>query len=160
MPKVARPPNPLITVWLTKHPKCFSLLRTSVLFSIFLGHNLILEFQWSLCDCTHSPLSWCVYGATAGCPLWSRLKLALQHKFADTHAQTKQNLSTATYIYGSVSAGREKWPFNVLFFFKKQSLCVTKPDEIASFSQFSVVSHMFCMPRTLWLDLWAHFKVP
>ena len=32
---------------------------------------------------------------------------------------------------------------------------MTKPDEIASFSQFSVVSHMFCMPRTLWLDLWA-----
>ena len=62
-------------------------------------------------------------------------------------------------IYGSVSAGREKLPFNVLFFFKK-SLRVTKPDEIASFSQFSVVSHMLYMPKTLWLDLWAHFKVP
>ena len=33
---------------------------------------------------------------------------------------------------------------------------MTKPDEIASFSQFSVV---LCMPKTLWLDLWAHFKV-
>ena len=32
---------------------------------------------------------------------------------------------------------------------------MTKPDEIASFSQFSVVSHMFYMPKTLWLDLWA-----
>ena len=32
---------------------------------------------------------------------------------------------------------------------------MTKPDEIASFSQFSVVSHMLCMPKTLWLDLWA-----
>ena len=52
-------------------------------------------------------------------------------------------------VYGSVSAGREKWPFNVLFFLKKKSLCVTKPDEIASFSQFSVVSHMLCMPKTL-----------
>ena len=30
---------------------------------------------------------------------------------------------------------------------------MTKPDEIASFSQFSVVSHMFPMPKTLWLDL-------
>ena len=24
-------------------------------------------------------------------------------------------------IYGSVSAGREKWPFNVLFFFKSRA---------------------------------------
>ena len=47
------------------------------------------------------------------------------------------------------------------FFLKvDQSLRVTKPDEIASFSQFSVVSHMLWMPKTLWLDLWAHFKVP
>ena len=37
---------------------------------------------------------------------------------------------------------------------------MTKPDEIASFSQFSVVSHMLYMPKTLWLDPWAHFKVP
>ena len=34
---------------------------------------------------------------------------------------------------------------------------MTKPDEIASFSQFSVVSHMFCMPKTLWLDLFGRF---
>ena len=34
---------------------------------------------------------------------------------------------------------------------KKKSLRVTKPDEIASFSQFSVVSHMFWMPRTLFV---------
>ena len=32
---------------------------------------------------------------------------------------------------------------------------MTKPDEIASFSQFSVVSHKLYMPKTLWLDLWA-----
>ena len=25
------------------------------------------------------------------------------------------------YIYGSVSAGREKWPFNILFFFKNRA---------------------------------------
>ena len=36
------------------------------------------------------------------------------------------------YAYGLVSTGREKWPFNVLFFLK--SLRLTKPDEIASFS--------------------------
>ena len=46
------------------------------------------------------------------------------------------------------------------FFLQKLSLRVTKPDDIASFSQFSVVSHMLYMPKTLWLDLWAHFKVP
>ena len=27
------------------------------------------------------------------------------------------------FIYGSVSAGREKWPFNVLFFFKVEPPC-------------------------------------
>ena len=27
------------------------------------------------------------------------------------------------YTYGSVSAGQEKWPFNVLFFFKVEPPC-------------------------------------
>ena len=38
---------------------------------------------------------------------------------------------------------------------------VTKPDEIASFFfQLFVVYHMCYMPKTLWLDLWGHFRVP
>ena len=28
------------------------------------------------------------------------------------------------------------------------------------FFQLSVVYHMFLVPKTLWLDLWGHFKVP
>ena len=47
----------------------------------------------------------------------------------------------------------------LMSFFLKYSLRVTKPDEIASFSQFSVVSHMLWMPKTLWLDLWTHLYV-
>ena len=31
------------------------------------------------------------------------------------------SLSTIITLYGSVSAGREKWPFNVLFFFKSRA---------------------------------------
>ena len=30
----------------------------------------------------------------------------------------------------------------------------------APFFQLSVVYHMFWMPKTLWLDLWGHFRVP
>ena len=37
---------------------------------------------------------------------------------------------------------------------------MTKPDERAPFCQLSVVYHMLWMPKTLWLDLWGHFKVP
>ena len=44
------------------------------------------------------------------------------------------------------------------FFFKVEPPC-EQTDDIASFSQFSVVSHMLWMPKTLWLDLWAHLKV-
>ena len=36
----------------------------------------------------------------------------------------KENLlNVKVRIYGSVSAGREKWPFNVLFFLKVEPLC-------------------------------------
>ena len=48
---------------------------------------------------------------------------------------------------------------NVAFFHNFWSSAVTKPDEIAPFFQLSVVYHMFLMPKTLWLDLWGHFKV-
>ena len=37
---------------------------------------------------------------------------------------------------------------------------MTKPDEIAPFFQLSVVYHMFLVPKTLWLDLWAISKYP
>ena len=35
----------------------------------------------------------------------------------------KKTKTKATHTYGSVSAGREKWPFNVLFFLKVELLC-------------------------------------
>ena len=42
------------------------------------------------------------------------------HRDKITNSSTLKCKYTITYhIYGSVSAGREKWPFNVLFFFKK-----------------------------------------
>ena len=49
---------------------------------------------------------------------------------------------------------------NVAFFHNFWSSAVTKPDEIAPFFQLSAVYHMLFMPKTLWLDLWIHFKVP
>ena len=35
----------------------------------------------------------------------------------------KSNYFQSTTVYGSVSAGREKWPFNVLFFLKVEPPC-------------------------------------
>ena len=35
---------------------------------------------------------------------------------------------------------------------------MTKLDEIAPCFQLSVVYRMFLVPKTLWLDLWGHFK--
>ena len=63
--------------------------------------------------------------------------------------------------YGSVCAGREKWLFNVIFFLKVEPSCdQTWWDSPVFFLQLSVVYHMFLVPKTLWLDLWGHLKVP
>ena len=42
-----------------------------------------------------------------------------QHKRIEEDTQINRNKSA----YGSVSAGREKWPFNVLFFLKVEPPC-------------------------------------
>ena len=47
--------------------------------------------------------------------------------------------------YGSVSAGREKWPFRVTFFLKWKA-GVAKPSDIDDFFRFAVTYHDFGMP--------------
>ena len=61
--------------------------------------------------------------------------------------------------YGSVYAGREKWPFNVISFLKVEPPCDQTWWGNPVF-QLPVVNHMFLVPKTLWLDLWGHFNVP
>ena len=61
--------------------------------------------------------------------------------------------------YGSVSAGREFRLFYVTFFLKVEPPC-DQTWWVIPFVQLLVVYHIFLVPRTPWLDLCGHFKVP
>ena len=60
-----------------------------------------------------------------------------------------QHVITYSYTYGSVSAGREKWPFNVLFFFKVEPLCDQTWWESLVFSILSCFSYVLHAKNTL-----------
>ena len=106
-------------------------------FHIFSPENITWALAWSPwfshCRLFHQeppfvPPKWYIFR------LWSRKKLFLQI----TLLVQLPNLFLVPFIvvfasiginfytdapYGSVSAGREKWPFNVLFFFKVEPPC-------------------------------------
>ena len=57
-----------------------------------------------------------------------------------------------------VQGGKKGCLMSFLFF--KVEPSETKLDELAPLFQLSVVYHMLWMTKTLWLDLWGHFRVP
>ena len=104
--------------------------------------TLGMEDKHPFCYISHPYVCPCLYGA--GKSIWG----------GGTPLGRWQNI----YIWVSFCRAG-KMAILCPFFLKVEPPCdQTWWDSLVS--QFSVVSHMFCMPRTLWLDLWAHFKIP
>ena len=75
----------------------------------------------------------------------------MSHLSTSTHTRgTRLNIvQRCLHIYGSVSAGREKWPFNVIFFLKVEPPCDQTWWDSLVFSILSCFSYVLDAENTL-----------